>query len=101
MDIKEKLIDMFLVETNFYGSQGSKLNETARSYEQLADEINKLKHFKFMWITDGKGWKSAKNNLFESYNHQEILLTLKDLENENLIHMLDDYTKELSKNNKK
>jgi len=92
---------IFLVETNFYGSQGSKLNETARSYEQLADEINKLKHFRFVWITDGKGWKSAKNNLLESYNHQEILLTLKDLENENLIKMLEDYTKELSKNNKK
>jgi len=89
---------VFLVETNFYGNGGSKLNETARSYEQLADQINKLKHFRFIWITDGKGWISAKNNLHESYYHQEILLTLKDLENENLMKMLKDYVEENIKN---
>ena len=55
------------IETNFYSSGGSKLNETARSYKTLALEAKDLGYFKFVWITDGQGWKGAKNNLLETY----------------------------------
>ncbi len=48
------------VEVNFYSSNGSKLNETARSYKQIAQETQPLKGFKFMWITDGAGWNLQK-----------------------------------------
>lgn len=51
------------VETNFYQSGGSKLNETARSYKTLATEADSIKGFTFVWFTDGKGWISARNNL--------------------------------------
>lgn len=67
---------LYLVETNFYSSQGSKLNETARSYKQLEVEINKKENCSFIWITDGIGWCSAKNNLKETYEHNKYVFTL-------------------------
>lgn len=59
---------IFLVEVNFYSAGGSKLNEVARSYSELAPKINSVQRFEFVWITDGVGWKSAKNKLQEAYN---------------------------------
>lgn len=58
----------YLIEVNFYSGGGSKLNEVARSYTELAPKINSVKGFEFVWITDGIGWKSAKNKLEEAYN---------------------------------
>jgi len=68
------------IETNFYASQGSKLNETARSYKTLALETKNLDTFKFVWFTDGKGWNSAKNNLLETFEVLEDLYNINDLE---------------------
>ena len=58
----------FLIEANYYNGGGSKLNETARSYSDIAPKINQYKNYEFVWITDGKGWYSAKNKLEEAYN---------------------------------
>jgi len=58
----------YLIEVNFYSGGGSKLNEVARSYTDLAPKINSVKGFEFVWITDGIGWKSARNKLEEAYN---------------------------------
>ncbi|MDP8232908.1 MAG: DpnII family type II restriction endonuclease [Candidatus Zophobacter franzmannii] len=58
----------YLIEVNFYNGGGSKLNEVARSYTDLASKINKIDGYEFVWITDGEGWKSAKNKLEEAYN---------------------------------
>lgn len=85
--------EVFLIETNFYGGGGSKLNETARSYQELADQINTISGCQFIWITDGVGWRSAKNNLKESYEHQNHLLTIQDLEFDNLIKLIREYSK--------
>lgn len=57
----------YLIEVNFYSGGGSKLNEVARSYSELAPKINTLNGFKFVWITDGIGWISAKNKLEEAF----------------------------------
>lgn len=57
----------FLIEVNFYSSSGSKLNEVSRAYTELAPKINSITGFEFVWITDGKGWNSAKNKLEEAY----------------------------------
>lgn len=57
----------YLAEVNFYSSGGSKLNETARSFTELAPKINAVDGFEFLWVTDGKGWRSAKNKLQEAY----------------------------------
>ena len=58
----------YLIETNYYNGGGSKLNETARSYSDIAPKINQYPQYEFVWITDGQGWHSAKNKLEEAYN---------------------------------
>lgn len=58
----------YLIEVNFYSGGGSKLNEVARAYTELAPKINSVKGFEFVWITDGVGWKSARNKLEEAYH---------------------------------
>ena len=58
----------YLIEVNFYSGGGSKLNEVARAYTELAPKVNSVKGFEFVWITDGIGWKSARNKLEEAYN---------------------------------
>jgi len=68
------------IETNFYASGGSKLNETARSYKTIALETKDLSYFKFVWITDGQGWKSARNNLKETFDVLENLYNILDLD---------------------
>lgn len=69
------------IETNFYASGGSKLNETARSYKQIAQEVNTINGFTFIWFTDGVGWKTAKNNLEETFDVMEHIYCINDLEN--------------------
>lgn len=68
------------IETNFYGSGGSKLNETARSYKTLAWEIEEIDGFTFVWFTDGKGWISARNNLEETFDVMSHIYNIRDLE---------------------
>lgn len=68
------------IETNFYGSGGSKLNETARSYKTLAWETEEIDGFTFVWFTDGKGWTSARNNLEETFDVMQHVYNIKDLE---------------------
>lgn len=69
------------IETNFYTGGGSKLNETARSYKQIAQEAATIDGFEFVWFTDGKGWVSARNNLEETFDVMEHIYCIKDLEN--------------------
>ena len=68
------------IETNFYGSSGSKLNETARSYKTLATEADTINGFTFVWFTDGKGWSNARNNLEETFDVLDTIYNIKDLE---------------------
>ena len=68
------------IETNFYGSGGSKLNETARSYKTLAWETEEIDGFTFVWFIDGKGWTSARNNLEETFDVMQHIYNIKDLE---------------------
>lgn len=69
------------IETNFYASSGSKLNETARSYKTIALEAKGIKGFAFVWFTDGIGWQSAKHNLEETFDVLDNLYCIADLEN--------------------
>ena len=72
---------VYVIETNFYSSGGSKLNETARSYKMLAEESKKVKGVTFIWFTDGLGWKGARKNLEETFNELETLYSINDLDN--------------------
>lgn len=63
----ETPVTTYLIEVNFYNTSGSKLNEVARSYSELAPRINRVEGFEFVWITDGAGWKNARNKLEEAF----------------------------------
>lgn len=71
---------IYLIEVNFYSGGGSKLNEVARSYSELAPKINSVHGFEFVWITDGIGWLSAKNKLQEAYNIIPSIYNLTDID---------------------
>lgn len=72
---------IFVIETNFYSSGGSKLNETARSYKMIAEEARSVDGVEFVWITDGGGWRSARRNLEETFHTMQHLYNIKDMEN--------------------
>ena len=84
--IKTK-VKTYLIETNFYNGGGSKLNEVARAYSDVAPKINQYKNFEFVWITDGQGWLSAKNKLEEAFS---IIPSVYNLSN------LDSFTQKIS-----
>lgn len=69
------------IETNFYAAGGSKLNETARSYKMIAEEAEKVVGFEFVWLTDGMGWISARNNLRETFDRMENVYNINDMKN--------------------
>ncbi len=71
---------IYVIEANFYGSGGSKLNETARSYKTLAGEIDTIPDVTFVWFTDGSGWTSARHNLEETFDVMENIYCIKDME---------------------
>ncbi len=73
---------IYVIETNFYSSSGSKLNETARSYKTLAQEIATIDGVTFIWFTDGCGWNSAKHNLEETFDVLDTMYNINDLESD-------------------
>ena len=70
----------YLIEANFYTGGGSKLNEVARSYSELAPKINAVLGFEFVWITDGIGWESARNKLEEAFAHIPSVYNLTNIQ---------------------
>jgi len=87
-------VKTYLIETNYYNSGGSKLNEIARSYTDLAIKINQYTNYEFVWITDGPGWFSAKNKLEEAfsiipnlYNLQNVKHFIAKIKKENVIYI--------------
>ncbi len=66
---------LILIETNFYGGGGSKLKATAGEYKAIFD-FWRGAGCGFIWITDGKGWKSARLPLEEDFNHIDYILNL-------------------------
>ena len=72
---------IYACECNFYGSNGSKLNETARSYKNIALESKNIQGFRFVWFTDGIGWNGAKHNLEETFDVLDTMYNLNDLDN--------------------
>ena len=72
---------IYIIESNFYSTSGSKLNETARSYKQIAQEVDTIDGFTFVWFTDGKGWQSARRNLEETFDVLDTMYSISDMEN--------------------
>ncbi len=77
---------LFIIETNFYGGGGSKLKSTAGEYRSLFDVLKGK--YKFIWITDGYGWKKTARPLRETFDHNDYLFSLSMLEKGILEHLL-------------
>ena len=77
---------IYVVETNFYSSEG--LNETARSYKTLAQEVATIDGVTFVWFTDGCGWTSARHNLEETFDVLDTIYNIKDLEDNIMKNLL-------------
>ncbi|MDD2245288.1 MAG: type II restriction endonuclease [Dysgonamonadaceae bacterium] len=73
-------VKTYLIEINFYNGGGSKLNEVARAYSDVAPKINQYANFEFVWITDGQGWLSAKNKLEEAFSIIPSVYNLSNLD---------------------
>ena len=87
-DFVVKTNDMvYGIETNFYTGSGSKLNETARSYELLSQHAETIEGFTFVWFTDGIGWKSARGNLRETFEVMDAIYSIDDMENGIMKHI--------------
>ncbi len=79
--VVKKGVTIYGIETNFYSSGGSKLNETARSYKTIALEAKEIHGFAFVWFTDGQGWQSARHNLEETFDVMDNIYCISDMEN--------------------
>lgn len=66
---------LWLIETNFYNNQGSKLKATAKEYEAKSAWCKAQGHH-YLWVTDGTGWVSSAAALRECFNSIDYLLTL-------------------------
>jgi len=71
---------IFLVEVNYYSGGGSKLKATAGEYIELNNILRK-QNMELIWITDGYGWKTAKNPLFETFINNDYVFNLEFLYN--------------------
>lgn len=71
-------ISLYLIETNYYGGGGSKLKSTAGEYQKMFN-LYQNNGFKFIWITDGLGWKTAERPLRDAFNDLDFILNLEML----------------------
>lgn len=78
--------NLVIFEVNFYGDGGSKLKSTAGEYRNLYDVLGN--RFPFIWITDGQGWKKTQRPLYETFEHNDTILTLSMLEKGILEYLL-------------
>lgn len=74
--------NLSLIETNFYAGGGSKLKSTAGEYRNLQDKLDH--RFKFIWVTDGFGWKKTSLPFRETFNNNDYILNLSLLETDAL-----------------
>lgn len=70
--------ELIIFETNFYGGGGSKLKSTAGEYRDLFNVLGGK--YKFVWITDGKGWVGTSRPLRETFNHNDYIFSLDMIE---------------------
>lgn len=79
---------LYLVEANQYKGGGSKINEVSRSYRKINDEIQKIKNVEFVWITDGRGWTSAKTDFTLNCKEIKYFMVPQEIEEANGISNL-------------
>lgn len=70
----------YLIEVNFYSKGGgSKPSEVARAYSELSPKINGIDGYKFVWITDGRGWDGV-GAFKEAYHEIPFVFNLTNIQ---------------------
>lgn len=65
----------FNIETNFYTGTGSKPQEIVDSYINRHQELNEA-GWKFIWVTDGYGWRGMENQVRRAFQDMDYILNL-------------------------
>lgn len=63
------------IEVNYFDGQGSKPQEIVDSYINRQNELYEA-GWKFIWITDGRGWKDGINQITKGFSEIDYLLNL-------------------------
>ena len=71
---------LYIVEVNYYSGGGSKLKAVAGEFKILSTMFSSSENITFIWITDGKGWNTAKKPLREAFATIDFVINLKMLE---------------------
>lgn len=59
---------LWIIETNYYGGGGSKLKAVAGEFSELSKFVESSQDdVKFVWVTDGQGWKVSHLPLAEAF----------------------------------
>jgi type II restriction enzyme len=66
---------LFLIETNYYNGGGTKLKSVAGEFQTLSTAI-KAQGFDFVWITDGLGWRTCKDQFHAAFDKIDYTLNL-------------------------
>lgn len=64
-----------LIETNFYGGGGSKLKAVSGEFRDLNSFVTK-EDVQFVWISDGKGWDTARLPMSEAFEQIPYIINL-------------------------
>ncbi|MFA6729532.1 MAG: type II restriction endonuclease [Eubacteriales bacterium] len=70
---------LYLLEVNYYGGGGSKLKSVAGEFTNLFNLV-KNDTTRFIWITDGKGWLTAKRPLSETFHATDYVMNINMIE---------------------
>lgn len=63
------------IEVNYFDGQGSKPQEIVDSYINRQNELHTA-GWKFIWITDGRGWRDGTNQIKKGFFEIDYLLNL-------------------------
>lgn len=63
------------IEVNFYSGGGSKPEEIVESYITRNNELHRS-NWKFIWVTDGQGWYSMRNQIERAFKEIDYILNV-------------------------
>lgn len=73
---------VYVIETNYYGGNGSKLKSVCGEFTTLNQLVNTSNNdVVFIWITDGLGWESTKIPMSEAFAVIDNVFNLSMLKN--------------------
>ena len=72
--------NIYLIEVNYYSGGGSKLKSVAGEFKSLFELVKTEEKIGFIWVTDGRGWFTAKRPLLGTFNATDYVMNIKMIE---------------------